>query len=91
MDRSVDVIAPLLHEFSYQAMISDFIGIEEGNKIRWEGDGSVNGFVTLDESDPIWVKYSRTSDSLGTHIFNIISRRSLIIVRYSSHSRGRGC
>ena len=29
-DRTMDVVAPLLHEFTYQAMINDLLKIDDG-------------------------------------------------------------
>ncbi|KAJ2682535.1 syntaxin binding protein 1, partial [Coemansia sp. RSA 1285] len=31
LDRSVDMYAPLLHEFTYQAVVHDLIDLEDGN------------------------------------------------------------
>lgn len=55
LDRSIDVFAPLLHESSYQSMISDLLGFQDGNKVEWNGEGSNNGVILLDETDPVWV------------------------------------
>jgi len=33
-DRSIDAIAPLLHEFTYQAMANDVLPIVDGKKYR---------------------------------------------------------
>ncbi len=54
-DRTLDVLAPLLHEFTYQAMAADLLEMD-GNKYAFknESDGQMNS-VTLDESDAIWV------------------------------------
>jgi syntaxin-binding protein 1 len=34
-DRGVDVVTPLLHEFTYQAMAMDLLPIEDGNFYRY--------------------------------------------------------
>jgi syntaxin-binding protein 1 len=34
-DRSMDTIAPLLHEFTYQAMCNDLLPIGDGTKYRY--------------------------------------------------------
>ncbi|KAI8916345.1 Sec1-like protein [Gorgonomyces haynaldii] len=49
LDRSVDVLAPLLHEFSYESMIADLIQLRDGKYKDEEGKD-----VNLDESDQIW-------------------------------------
>ncbi|KAJ3227967.1 vacuolar sorting protein VPS33/slp1 [Clydaea vesicula] len=79
MDRGIDVAATFLHEFTYQsvfekvcvghtfqAMLADLVGFEENSKIRWDGEGSVNGFVTLDEKDPVWseIRHKHIADAM---------------------------
>lgn len=34
-DRSMDTVAPLLHEFTYQAMANDLLPIEDGTSYRY--------------------------------------------------------
>lgn len=53
-DRTLDVIAPLLHEFTYQAMIYDLLTLD-GNQYTYKSDEGVQK-VTLDESDAIWTQ-----------------------------------
>jgi syntaxin-binding protein 1 len=60
-DRSIDAIAPLLHEFTYQAMTIDNIEFERGNiflnkTTNNEGKEIVKK-VMIDENDEIWVNY----------------------------------
>ncbi|KAJ8327543.1 hypothetical protein BDV3_003364 [Batrachochytrium dendrobatidis] len=63
VDRSFDMMSPLLHEFTYQAMMTDLLINESG---------SAPSYNNLDESDAIWtlikhwhfaeaVEYIRTS------------------------------
>lgn len=33
-DRSMDLYAPFLHEFTYQAMVNDLLDIEDGETYR---------------------------------------------------------
>lgn len=63
VDRSIDPAAPLLHEFTYQAMINDLLPVEEtenhqGIKYSYEyhqADGSLDAKeVTLDEEDNVY-------------------------------------
>lgn len=63
MDRSIDPAAPLLHEFTYQAMINDLLPVQEtenhtGIKYSYEfnqSDGSTGTKdVILDEEDNIY-------------------------------------
>ena len=34
VDRSFDVVAPLIHEFFYQAMLNDLMEVENGTKVK---------------------------------------------------------
>ncbi|KAL0138132.1 Sec1-like protein [Mucor lusitanicus] len=63
VDRSIDPAAPLLHEFTYQAMINDLLPVEEtenhqGIKYSYEyhqADGSLDAKeVILDEEDNVY-------------------------------------
>jgi syntaxin-binding protein 1 len=63
VDRSIDPAAPLLHEFTYQAMINDLLPVENaenhtGIKYSYEfhqADGSMGSKdVILDEEDNVY-------------------------------------
>lgn len=34
-DRSMDTIAPFVHEFTYQAMVNDVLPIEDGTRYKY--------------------------------------------------------
>ncbi|OMJ20758.1 Protein transport Sec1b [Smittium culicis] len=34
LDRSADMISPLIHEFTYQAMVNDLLDLEQGKKYK---------------------------------------------------------
>jgi syntaxin-binding protein 1 len=34
-DRAIDTVAPLIHEFTYQAMANDLLPIEDGSKYTY--------------------------------------------------------
>lgn len=36
IDRSVDLVEPFLHEFSYEALVHDLLSIDEGNKYVYD-------------------------------------------------------
>ena len=61
LDRSMDLVAPLIHEFSYQAMVHDLLPVKEGDKITYrmvvtEGSGDQQEKdVEISEKDKIWV------------------------------------
>ncbi|EMC91777.1 hypothetical protein BAUCODRAFT_28030 [Baudoinia panamericana UAMH 10762] len=59
-DRSMDLFAPLLHEFTYQAMAHDLLPIKEGDKITYrttinEGQrDQQEKDIEITEKDKIW-------------------------------------
>lgn len=59
-DRTLDLFAPLLHEFTYQAMVHDLLPLTEGDKVYYKV-GSYQAQPGKDqeisEKDSIWVKY----------------------------------
>lgn len=61
-DRSMDLFAPLLHEFTYQAMAHDLLPIKEGDKITYKTvvnqglPDQVEKDVEISEKDRIWVE-----------------------------------
>ncbi|OQE31953.1 hypothetical protein PENSTE_c001G00011 [Penicillium steckii] len=63
VDRSMDVYAPLLHEFTYQAMVHDLLPIKDGDKVTYKtmlNEGKENEEVKemeLGEHDKVWMDY----------------------------------
>ncbi|CBF76920.1 Sec1 family protein [Aspergillus nidulans FGSC A4] len=63
VDRSMDLFAPLIHEFTYQSMVHDLLPIKEGDKITYKmvvNKGTTNEEVKemeLNDHDRIWVEY----------------------------------
>ncbi|ESR34475.1 hypothetical protein CICLE_v10004496mg [Citrus x clementina] len=60
LDRSVDQIAPIIHEWTYDAICHDLLNLE-GNKYVHEVPSKTGGppekkEVLLEEHDPIWVE-----------------------------------
>lgn len=65
VDRSIDMMAPFIHEFTYQAMMNDILSADKGCQRYTLDDFSPVGdtnsgtasvsFANLDENDPIWV------------------------------------
>ncbi|KAJ2803562.1 syntaxin binding protein 1 [Coemansia helicoidea] len=62
LDRSVDMCAPLLHDFSYQAIVHDLLDLESGRKYIYEAEGAdgqtrrVEAELTED-TDELWKKF----------------------------------
>ncbi|KAB1217102.1 SNARE-interacting protein KEULE [Morella rubra] len=60
LDRSVDQIAPIIHEWTYDAMCHDLLNLE-GNKYVHEVPGKTGSLpekkeVLLEDHDPIWLE-----------------------------------
>ncbi|KAG0244284.1 Sec1-like protein [Mortierella sp. GBAus27b] len=59
LDRSVDVTAAIVHEFTYQAMANDLLPIEDGSKYTYEIENSKGEpeqvSVIIDESDQVFM------------------------------------
>ena len=60
-DRSMDLIAPIIHEFTYQAMAHDLLPIKEADKVTFmttvhEGEADEEKKdVEISEKDKIWI------------------------------------
>ncbi|KAI8942750.1 hypothetical protein NX059_000794 [Plenodomus lindquistii] len=61
-DRSMDLMAPFLHEFTYQAMAFDLLPIVDGDKIIYrtvvneEDPGAEEKDMEISDRDKIWVE-----------------------------------
>ncbi|KIP07104.1 hypothetical protein PHLGIDRAFT_35581 [Phlebiopsis gigantea 11061_1 CR5-6] len=57
-DRTMDTMAPFLHEFTYQAMANDLLPIENGSKYTYKFQTAVGAFedktATLSDADSVW-------------------------------------
>ncbi|KAI0272325.1 Sec1-like protein [Gloeopeniophorella convolvens] len=57
-DRAMDALAPLLHEFTYQAMANDLLPIEDGYKYTYKFQSSVGAYedktAVLSDTDTVW-------------------------------------
>ncbi|KAJ4301447.1 syntaxin binding protein 1 [Kalmusia sp. IMI 367209] len=62
-DRSMDLFAPLLHEFTYQAMVHDLLRLQEGDKVIYRTvvndaeTGEEEKDMEISDKDKIWVEY----------------------------------
>eukprot|EP00668_Euglena_longa_P041600 GGOE01054770.1.p1 GENE.GGOE01054770.1~~GGOE01054770.1.p1 ORF type:complete len:609 (+),score=216.48 GGOE01054770.1:92-1918(+) len=62
LDRSVDCAAPLLHEFTYQAMLYDLVtnGLKDTKYLHSfvnSAGKTIEKEVTLDDNDPLWTEF----------------------------------
>ncbi|CAN6867897.1 hypothetical protein Bca4012_043683 [Brassica carinata] len=97
LDRSIDQIAPLIHEWTYDAMCHDLLKME-GNKYTYEvpsrsgGDPEMRE-VLLDEEDPIWVELrdvhiADASERLHEKMTNFVSKNKAAQLKHSSKDSG---
>lgn len=71
-DRSMDLMAPLIHEFTYQAMAHDLLPIKEADKVTFhttinQGTAEEQGKdMELSEKDKIWLdnKHRHMKDTI---------------------------
>ncbi|KAF3513325.1 hypothetical protein F2Q69_00002654, partial [Brassica cretica] len=97
LDRSIDQIAPLIHEWTYDAMCHDLLKME-GNKYTHEvpsktGDNTEKKEVLLDEEDPIWVELrdvhiADASERLHEKMTNFVSKNKAAQLKQSSKDFG---
>ncbi|KAF9480487.1 Sec1-like snare protein [Pholiota conissans] len=57
-DRSMDLQAPFVHEFTYQAMANDLLPIEDGTKYSYKFQSSLGAYedktAILSDADTVW-------------------------------------
>ncbi|KDE02370.1 hypothetical protein MVLG_07072 [Microbotryum lychnidis-dioicae p1A1 Lamole] len=69
-DRSMDLYAPFVHEFTYQAMCNDLLDIEDGRTYRYTFRNAANDVedkeAILTEEDSVWteVRHMHMKDAL---------------------------
>lgn len=83
VDRSVDQIAPIIHEWTYDAMCHDLLDLE-GNKYVHEIPSKSGGEpemkeVLLEDSDPVWLELrhahiAEASERLAEKMTNFVSK-----------------
>eukprot|EP00008_Paramoeba_atlantica_P013984 CAMPEP_0201477256 /NCGR_PEP_ID=MMETSP0151_2-20130828/2314_1 /ASSEMBLY_ACC=CAM_ASM_000257 /TAXON_ID=200890 /ORGANISM="Paramoeba atlantica, Strain 621/1 / CCAP 1560/9" /LENGTH=628 /DNA_ID=CAMNT_0047857907 /DNA_START=6 /DNA_END=1889 /DNA_ORIENTATION=+ len=61
VDRSFDLLAPILHELSYQAMIYDLLTVDDKHRVEHTytdnaGTEQTKKVVLSDENDQLWVR-----------------------------------
>ncbi|XP_020581596.1 SNARE-interacting protein KEULE-like [Phalaenopsis equestris] len=97
LDRSVDQIAPIIHEWTYDAMCHDLLNMD-GNKFVHEvpskaGSTSEKKEVLLEDHDPIWVELRHAhiadaSERLHDKMTNFISRNKAAQIHHGSRDGG---
>ncbi|XVE64988.1 hypothetical protein DITRI_Ditri07aG0145900 [Diplodiscus trichospermus] len=93
LDRSIDQIAPVIHEWTYDAMCHDLLNME-GNKYVHEVPSKTGGppekkEVLLEEHDPIWLELRHAhiadaSERLHEKMTNFISKNKAAQLQHGS-------
>lgn len=81
LDRADDCLSPLMHDFTYQAMVYDLLDLN-GDMITYKNDKGTKTDVLLDEKDAVWVELR------GKHIAQVIETLSDRIKEIMNSSTG---
>ncbi|KAI7993965.1 SNARE-interacting protein KEULE [Camellia lanceoleosa] len=97
VDRSVDQIAPVIHEWTYDAMCHDLLNMD-GNKYVHEIPGKAGGVpekkeVLLEDHDPIWLELRHAhiadaSERLHEKMISFVSRNKAAQIHHGSRDGG---
>ncbi|XP_051129759.1 SNARE-interacting protein KEULE-like isoform X2 [Andrographis paniculata] len=92
LDRSIDQIAPIIHEWTYDAMCHDLLNME-GNKYMHEVPSKEGGApekkeVLLEDHDAIWLELCHThiadaSERLHQKMTNFVSKNKAAVIHSS--------
>ncbi|KAM3321979.1 putative protein transport Sec1a [Capsicum baccatum] len=98
VDRSVDQIAPIIHEWTYDAMCHDLLNMD-GNKYVHEVPGKAGGppekkDVLLEDHDPIWLELRHAhiadaSERLHEKMTNFVSKNKAAQMHHGSRDGGQ--
>ncbi|GMH22756.1 hypothetical protein Nepgr_024599 [Nepenthes gracilis] len=93
LDRSVDQIAPVIHEWTYDAMCHDLLNME-GNKYAHEVPSRTGGppekkAVLLEEHDPVWLELQHAhiadaSERLHQKMTNFVAKNRAAQIKHDS-------
>uniref|UniRef100_A0A1D1XCK2 SNARE-interacting protein KEULE n=1 Tax=Anthurium amnicola TaxID=1678845 RepID=A0A1D1XCK2_9ARAE len=97
IDRSIDQISPIIHEWTYDAMCHDLLNME-GNKYIHEvpsksGSAPEKKEVLLEDHDPIWLELRHAhiadaSERLHEKMTNFLSKNKAAQIHHSSRGGG---
>ncbi|KAL2892425.1 Protein transport Sec1a [Bienertia sinuspersici] len=93
LDRSVDQIAPVIHEWTYDAMCHDLLEMD-GNKLELEITNKTTGQpekkeILLEDSDPVWLEIrhlhiAEASERLHDKMTNFASKNKAAALSQAS-------
>ncbi|CAL9127337.1 unnamed protein product [Musa acuminata var. zebrina] len=97
VDRSIDQIAPIIHEWTYDAMCHDLLNMD-GNKYTHEvpsktGSTTEKKEVLLEDHDPIWLELrdahiADASERLHEKMTNFMTKNKAAQIHHSSRDGG---
>nr|KYP56441.1 SNARE-interacting protein KEULE [Cajanus cajan] len=97
IDRTIDQIAPVIHEWTYDAMCRDLLNME-GNKYVHEVPSKTGGpperkEVLLEDHDPIWLELRHAhiadaSERLHEKMTSFISKNKAAQIQHGSRGSG---
>ncbi|XP_019057659.1 PREDICTED: SNARE-interacting protein KEULE-like isoform X2 [Tarenaya hassleriana] len=97
LDRSIDQIAPVIHEWTYDAMCHDLLNME-GNKYVHEIPSKSDGQqekkdVLLEDHDPIWLELRHAhvadaSERLHDKMTNFLSKNKAAQIQHGMRDAG---
>ncbi|KAI3974632.1 hypothetical protein MKX01_029622 [Papaver californicum] len=97
LDRSVDLISPIVHEWTYDAMCHDLLNMD-GSKYVYEVPSKTGGKpekkdVLLEDHDPVWLELCHAhiadaSERLHEQTTTFISKNKVAQIHYGSTSGG---
>ncbi|XP_024993886.1 SNARE-interacting protein KEULE-like isoform X1 [Cynara cardunculus var. scolymus] len=97
LDRSIDQIAPVIHEWTYDAMCHDLLNMD-GNKYVHEVASKTGGLpekkeVLLEDHDPVWLELRHShiadaSERLHDKMTNFVSKNKAAQMHQGSRDGG---
>lgn len=57
VDRSMDPVSPLMHEYTFQAMVNDLLKVQGEMCTLPEGHRAEQGLLLLSEDDDLWMEF----------------------------------
>ncbi|CAA6664193.1 unnamed protein product [Spirodela intermedia] len=94
VDRSIDQIAPVIHEWTYDAMCHDLLNMEGNKYVHEQNRGPPEKKeVLLEDHDPIWlelrhVHIADASERLHEKMTNFLSKNKAAQIHHGSRGGG---
>ncbi|XP_011656699.1 protein transport Sec1a isoform X2 [Cucumis sativus] len=97
LDRSIDQIAPVIHEWTYDAMCRDLLEMD-GNKYTYEVSSKTGGApdrreALLEDTDPVWLELRHShiadaSERLHEKMTNFVSKNKAAQIQQNARDGG---